>query len=257
MAPRLSLLAALALASCSGDGPLGGGDDNGPEIGDPDLKAIRVEVDYQPDAEPYTGSTVLGGETWELFQGNVEALFEGTGVSIFAPQQLSEMEELAAATQEDFTVDDILALSEASLDTAADDETRVFHVLWLDGYFADGEGRQSGVLGVSIGRTGVIAMFKPVIETLGLTETVRRFGEQATLIHEFGHAAGLVNNGVDMVADHQDEANGAHCDNDECVMYWANEGAGDLAEFVGRYITTGDAVLFDADCQSDVQASFD
>jgi len=241
-------LSLLPFASCDGPGPAS----DGPEIGDADLTTVHVEVDYQPGAEPYTGS-----RSWGLFQENVDALFEGTGVTVIAPSELSEMQELAAAEQEDFTSSDLLALSEASLDTAADDHTRVFHVLWIDGYYADDEGRQDGVLGVSIGRTGVIAMFKPVIESLGFTDVVRRFGEQATLIHEFGHAAGLVNNGVDMVDDHQDEEHGAHCDNDACVMFWANEGAGDLAEFVGRYVTSGETVLFDASCRQDVQGAFE
>ena len=240
------------LAACSGKD-----DADTPEIGDPDLTDIVVEVDYQLDAEPYTGSAGPGsGDTWDLFQGNADALFSGTGVSVTAPSTLSDMGLLGAATMTDHTVDDLLALSAANLDAAAGGGTRVFHVLWIDGYLLyDGE-RQTGVLGVSIGDTGVIAMFKPVIETLGLTDTVRRFGEQATLIHEFGHAVGLVNNGLEMQVDHQDTENGSHCDDDTCVMYWANEGAGDLAEFVFQYVTTGDSVLFGQDCRDDVQAAF-
>ncbi len=40
-------------------------------------------------------------------------------------------------------------------------------------------------------------------------------------------------------------------------MYWANEGAGDLAEFVQQVVVTGDEVLFDSACRADVAAALD
>ena len=248
--------AALLLSGCTGKDS-GSSSDKGPTVGDPALTTIVLEVDYQPGAEPYTGAVGLSGDTWDLFQGNADALFAGTGVTVLAPSALGEMGQLGAGSQEDYTVEDLLALSDGALDTVPDDETRVLHVLWLDGYFADADGRQDAVLGVSIGNTGVLAMFKPVIEGLGLSDAVRRFGEQATLIHEFGHAVGLVNNGLEMVTAHQDAEHGAHCSDDACVMYWANEGAADLAAFVVQYATSGDSVLFGADCRADVQAAFE
>lgn len=243
------------MVGCSGDSD--DSDDNGPAIGDPALRRIVLEVDYEPGAEPYTGSNPFGGDTWDLFEGNIAALFEGTGVTVTSPSTLEEMGQMADLPESDFSVERILELDDEYRNTTPSDDTRVFHAIWLDGYFsAEGE-RQSGVIGVSIGDTGAIAMFKPVIRSLGLTEAVRRFGEQTTLVHEFGHATGLVNNGLDMVNAHQDEENGAHCDDDTCVMYWANEGAGDLAEFVGQYVTSGETVIFDDDCLADVQGAFE
>ncbi|MEL6348738.1 MAG: hypothetical protein AAFV53_36880 [Myxococcota bacterium] len=250
---RWGLMFTLCLMGCNGSND----DDNGPAIGDPALERIVLEVSYEPGAEPYTGPSPIGGDTWALFENNMAALFVGTGVTIENPNTLDEMGQIPEQDGQSFDVDRLLALDEAYRDTAATDSSRVYHAIWVDGYFADENGQNRGVIGVSIGNTGVIAMFKPVIESIGLTEGVRRFSEQTTLIHEVGHAVGLVNNGLEMQSAHQDEENGAHCDDDECVMFWANEGVGDIAEFVSRFITDGETVLFDDDCLSDVQSAFD
>jgi hypothetical protein len=113
---------------------------------------------------------------------------------------------------------------------------------------------QESVLGVSLGNTGVIAMFKDVIrstDVVGLPNIVR-FVEQSTIVHELAHAFGLVNNGVPMTTPHQDH--GAHCDNDACTMFFANEGATDAAKFVRDRVLTGSTILFDDNCLADADA---
>lgn len=80
----------------------------------------------------------------------------------------------------------------------------------------------------------------------------RRAIEQATLIHEFGHAIGLVNNGVPLASQHQDTAHGAHCTNDRCVMFWQVEGANDAAQFVRDAVIGNDTILWGDECLMDV-----
>lgn len=106
------------------------------------------------------------------------------------------------------------------------------------------------MLGVSIGDTGVIAMFKPVIEGA----QAARYVEQTTLVHEVGHAIGLVENGIPARGGHHDAAHGAHCNNRDCVMHYLNEGAAELAGFVGRFVESGDAVVFGPECLADIDA---
>ena len=101
----------------------------------------------------------------------------------------------------------------------------------------------------------MIPIFKPLVESSGLSEAGRRFGEQATLIHEVGHALGLVNSELTMQSPHQDSEHGAHCDEEECVMFWANEGPSELIGFVQNDLASGKTLLFDANCISDVRGS--
>ncbi len=245
---RLILLAAAGLAGCFGGNPV-----DEPEA----LTSLVVDVHYEQGAEPYTGNVGPGqGDTWDLFATNSAALFVDTDITITSPSTLGEMTQFAAGGVESYTVNELLDLARDLGSPGQVGDERTIVALWLDARLdVDGQPSDS-VLGVSIGETSVIAMFKPVIESISFAEPVRRFGEQAVVIHEFGHAIGLVNNGVPNLTDHHDAENGAHCTNDECVMYWANEGIADLADFVQQVALTGDSVIFDDDCLDDTSAHY-
>ena len=166
------------------------------------------------------------------------------------------MEDLGAIDDEELTVSDLLAIADQHRDTSDGGGTKTYYVVFVSGNFADGDGAQPGVLGVSIGSTGVIAMFKDVIESTGLPAfpNLERFVEQATLIHELGHAIGLVENGVPLTSAHRDADHGAHCSNQDCVMYWRNEGASDMAVFARQRVLANDVILFGDECLADVDA---
>lgn len=55
----------------------------------------------------------------------------------------------------------------------------------------------------------------------GIGQASRSSIEATILMHELGHLLGLVNIGTPMVNDHQ--SNGNHCDNEDCLMYFAVE----------------------------------
>jgi hypothetical protein len=217
---------------------------------------IVVEIDYEPGAEPYTGSGLTSGDTWRLFGTNMNALFEAAPRTITYPTTLAGMEDIGAVAGEDHDVDAILALAAAHRDDPSTRARRTYYVVFLDGYFLDGGERRTGVLGVAIGGTGVIAMFKPVIAGTGaLTTDTPRLVEQTTLVHELGHVLGFVNNGLPMVTEHQDEEHGAHCTNTDCVMYWQVEGTTAIVDFVTRRIGSSDVVLFGDECLDDARAA--
>jgi hypothetical protein len=250
-------LSLVVLTACGGDDGAPAGDDDVPSqpaLWTTAVDHVQLEVDYAGGAEPYTGNVIGFGDLWGLFQANADRLFSNTKV-VDVPTTLAEMEAIGAVDDGELTVDDILALAAQHRDLVPSANTATFYVLFLDGYFADDSGTRDTVLGVSIGDTHVLAMFKPVIEsTGGVVPNVEKFVEQSVLIHEFGHAVGLVDNGVATTSDHEDGEHVHHCSDDSCVMFWANEGAADAAAFAQQYVTSGDAILFGDECLADVDA---
>lgn len=214
-----------------------------------EVERLIVEVHYQPDASPHVGST---GRAWDLTRVNLEALVQAAAVEVVVPGSQQEMYPLPASGDIDYTADELLELVEEHRQARNSGSQRVFSVLLLDGYYADEDGREDQVLGVSLGDTGVVALFERVVAASG-TALVRTFVEQSTLMHEIGHAVGLVNNGLPMVTSHQDRVHGNHCTNPDCVMYYLNEGGSDLVEFVRR-LQNGDAIVFGDECLADAHA---
>ncbi len=228
-----------------------------PEDLDPlarETTGIYLQVAYMPDAEPYMMGTDRFPEIWAITRSNMEAVFVDKVVRI--DSTLSTMTALSDTGRESFTASEIFDLAEMVPDERRPGEAR-FVALWLDGFYEESGEVRENVLGVSLGGTTIVAMFKPVIETSERdgNPLVAAFVEQSTLVHELGHAIGLVNNGIALTADHHDAENGAHCTNRDCVMYYRNEGLADLRDFVRRYIRTSETVLFGPDCLRDVAAA--
>jgi len=223
------------------------------KVYDPDVPVFQVEIDYVTGAEPYVGPLNLAEDPWSLADVNLSSLLP-EGKELVIPHTLDEMYEIPSPGMDFMSRSDILQLASEVRQVDDSPDKTVIQALWLDAQYKDSSGERPGVIGVSLTGTNVIAMFKPTVELLGNVDLTLAFGEQTTFIHEVGHAIGLVNNGVPMTDDHQDEANGAHCVRENCVMYWANEGVVDLLRFIDQYVTTGDAVIFQQDCQSDAHS---
>lgn len=249
--------------SSSGGGSSGGGSTNPPANPfDPKLAATKVaiEVDYEDGAVPYTGNTTLFGDTWKLFTTNANALFDGTNRALAIPTTVDAFEKLTdiPAATTSFDSDAILAIAAKHRQTVTSNDTIAYYFLWLNGTFTQNGGPDPNILGVSLGNTGVLAMFKPVIESASqgsLVPDANHIVEQVVLTHEFGHAVGLVNNGVALSSQHQDTAHGAHCSNEKCVMYWSVDGSSAALDFATKNVTGQNLVLFADDCLADVSAA--
>lgn len=250
----LALAAALffvAAAGCS-DGDEGGG--NGGVFAS-DVARVAIEIDFETGQSPFTGPVAGFGDTFDLTVENVERLFSGTK-TLTIPRTTGEMEDVGAIPDEELTSQDLLALADQHRGRRDESGTKTYYILFVSGHFANGEGVQPNVLGVSLGSSGVIAMFKDVIRSTDVVAfpNLVRFVEQTTLVHELSHAIGLVDNGVPLATAHVDTPHGKHCTNDRCVMYYLNEGASDAAMFARQVITTGSRILFDDQCLGDVDA---
>lgn len=220
---------------------------------DPIVKTVTVEIDYEAGQEPFTGNITAFGDTFDITTNNIDRLFAGKKM-LGIPRTVAQMESIGNVADEELTVADLLALAQTHRNRGDSTTEKTCYVLFVSGFFADANGPNSAVLGVSLGDTGVIAMFKDVVRSSSNLGNIQRYVEQSTLVHELAHGIGLVNNGVPLVSAHQDAPHGAHCTNSSCVMYWQNEGAGAMAAWATQFVLSNDTILFKSDCLADVDA---
>jgi len=207
---------------------------------------LNISVYYEEGAEPYTdkaGSI----ELWSLLRSNLAALFEGRSTQIEVPGALEEMTKITARDKASWSLEEVMALAKSHPVTTIKGVTD-FQIFFLKGY-AD---NNPGIIGFHISNTRVMAIFKDVIKsTANGNLLVPKYVEQATLIHEMGHALGLVNNGLPMKQQHQDSEHGAHCLNPDCVMYYSNEGTSSMIKFALNASQKLSPVMFDPKCLAD------
>jgi predicted Zn-dependent protease len=220
------------------------------------VTSLVIEVDYVPTAKPTSGR---GAALFQLTRTNLDRVFTDTSVKVTLASADSDMEQLNDVTASTYTSDAILAIADQHRQQNGDASTIAFYVVYLDGYYQDSAGTRTDVLGVSVGTTGVIAMFAPVLNAVGangkLSAATAGFAGETTLLHELSHAIGLVNNGVALQSEHQDSANGKHCTNSECIMYATNEAVDSVREFLTRVVRDGNTILFDDACLADIDAA--
>lgn len=214
-------------------------------------QTVTVEVYYEPGAEPFTGNRPNGSPLWDIFVDNINAMFQYRSVppTINIPTTLSDMNQMSFYNRTNWTTNDAVNLYRTVRKNTSTATNAVFYIYFVNGNAESG----NSVLGFNVNNTPVIMIFKDVVEGSG-GPVVQRFVEQSTLVHEMGHALGLVNNGIPQQSNHQDVANGAHTTNSNCVMYYKNEGRSDLASFVQSYIASGNTVMWGPEVLKDVES---
>lgn len=221
-----------------------------------DMTTMTIEVAYEPNATPNTSELALGYYPWELTEENIEALFADrpAPIDVLVPTGLSAMTAIPDQGKDSYTLKEIKETAETyRVGSNTRTDGNIF-LLFLDGYYNDGDTIAPGVLGLNIVGTTITAIFKPVVKNTSPLSRVQTFVEQTTIIHELGHALGLVDNGVPLTSAHHDKAHGAHCTNTDCVMYYQNEGASAMVGFVQQMTTTGSKIVFGAECISDTES---
>lgn len=220
------------------------------------ITEVTIEIDYAPGAEPYVGSVKNFGDPWNLFNANVLAIFDGKKKVNF-PRTLAKMEKLDDVPAKSFSNQDILDIATAHRTEMQYSNAVAYYVVFLNGYWLDESGtEQKKVLGVSIGDTGVIAMFKPAISKPVSNPTPPpQLIETVALIHFLGHAVGFVDNGVPVGESnkaHIDTENGHHCTNKQCVMNVAIESPAGAAAYT-QIIQSSESVIYGQECLSDAR----
>jgi hypothetical protein len=127
-----------------------------------------------------------------------------------------------------WTDDDLRSYAASHADESTGGQQVVLHLLFLAGHSSadNGDGK---VLGVTFGH-GPIAIFAATVDHACDANPLPHLGcsvpavYKSVVLHEFGHALGLVNNGIPMVKDHEAKScNGAnpkaHSANQNSVMF--------------------------------------
>ena len=227
-----------------------------------------TEPGPDPAPQPYshtrgTGASagdLLSADTYDSLVVQVQYV-EGhrpteEGLSIFRdflvarlnkPRGISiQIDPIQIQAQATYSVEDVVALEQQHRTAFTEGRTLALYFLFLDGEFAD----NANVLGFAYYNTSM-AIFQQKIEdnTGGVLQPSQSIVESVVLKHEIGHNLGLVANGSPMQTEHQDEPNGKHCDNENCLMYWAVR----TTDFIANL--TGDAPELDQNCLDDLAAN--
>lgn len=223
------------------------------------VSQLTIQVAYEPGAEPYTDNVpLLGGlSLWWILEENLNALYLGRSNApiINVPKTLPEFTEIPTQNKSSWTLNEIMNLAQTYRTGVSSTSHSYFWVVFLNGHFNNGDSLQTGTIGLSIQGTTVLAIFKDVVKgtASGQAGVVPKYVEQSTLVHEVGHALGLVNKGLPMVLPHEDTNHPGHCDDPDCVMFWLNEGTSDVIEFVRKMIAAASPspVMFGPKCLKD------
>lgn len=209
---------------------------------------IELEIVQEPDNSSSLGlndfvSNVIGFNLGQIFL----SMEEPPDVSVLAREAGND---LPTQGQRSWTIAEMQDLAEEYREGESTEDHSNFFIAIVNGYKEgdDGEINES-VIGVSLTGTSIIFLFRDVIAG----SEVPQYVLASTVVHELGHALGLVNNGIEPATDHHDSDNGAHCSNPDCVMYWQNEGLADVREFAKQVRTTGNFGMFGPECLEDFE----
>jgi hypothetical protein len=216
------------------------------------VNEFEVLVFYEPGAEPYTGNIgITVNDTWDVMKESVDALFSNHPLRIMTiPDELAEMMALPEQSKTQWTFDQIKALGDSIAPALKVGDKINMSLIFLNGTY---EGRDS-VLGIHLGGTHYAFVFKDVVTGVGGGGANQRYVEQATAVHELGHALGLVNNGLPMAEAHEDLEHPAHTTNDDGVMFWAVESADTISGALGGIIGSSQLNLFGPESLADARA---
>ncbi len=205
------------------------------------LGEFIVSVYYEAGAEPYTGPIGLtANDTWTITRTSLQSLFMNhVGRVVTVPSGLAAMSALPNQNKTTWTQEQLLNLAKANAPLSTPTEIAV------GVYFVNGTlNGDANILGVQFLGYPYAFIFKDVVVAAGGDGATQRYVEQSVVVHEIGHAIGLVNNGLPMVSGHEDAAHPKHSINQDCVMYWAVENRQNILTTLANFIAGNRLNLF-------------
>ncbi len=202
-------------------------------LGSGSFTSLKIEIQYMPGYQPDAASV-------DNLTSFLNSLVNKPGGITVSQQQISSGGKTA------YTVNDIAAIEQHNRTSFNSGKQLAVYVLVTDGNYSD-----PNVLGVAYRNTSLCLFGKKIFDNSGGVGQASRTKLLTTVVeHEFGHLLGLVDLGTTMQANHKDDAHGNHCNNQNCLMYYAAE-TSDLFGF----LITGNIPALDSQCIADLRAS--
>ena len=221
---------------------------------------LVVEIDYPSGYDPNPEAVSTLKATLQEVSGRDSAHV-----------QIAQSASIPAEPSKQYRWSEIEALESQKRDRHTGGDTAVLYVIYVAGS-SEGDTDQGKVLGAAYRGTSIV-IFKGNVKANTVEnpsplsgKPEERFVERAVLVHEFGHAAGLVNLGTPMVRNHEDTAGGegndpvrhGHSINKNSVMHWRVENTGGLLPtlqcVLGTECGSDIPYQFDADDKADLKA---
>ena len=196
-------------------------------------KSLKIEVQYM------TGFAPDASALSHLQNILSNLLNKPSGISIVT-------KEISASSSLTLSIDQVRTIEEQNRTVFTSGDQLGVYFLYTNGNFTD-----NSVLGAAFRNTSMVLFGKTIHDNSGgVGQTSRTKLEATVLEHEFGHIFGLVDLGSTMQTNHKDAAHGNHCNNSNCLMYYASE----TTDILG-FLLTGNIPSFDANCTLDLHAN--
>lgn len=155
--------------------------------------------------------------------------------------------EIPGASSSSLSADDIRKIENTNRTVFTNGSTMAVNILYTNGQYSG----NANALGVAYRNTSVALLGKTIRDNSGGFGQVSRTKLEATVLeHEMGHLLGLVDLGSQMQTNHKDASNGNHCNNQNCLMYYASE----TTDILG-FLNTANIPALDNNCKADLKAN--
>jgi len=209
-----------------------------------------LSVQYQQQAEPYVGVTQGNIQIWSIVESNLRQILPSSITQISVPYTFSQMTPSRIGLRNVWTEDSLRALAFQTQFSSVGSGSNVLTVYYLRGIYQ----QNPLAMGLHFHGSPAIFVFKDVVVDLGGSQTLQHLAEQTVVLHEIGHALGLVNGYVEMASyPHEDPSSESHCSNPSCVMYKKNNGTTSLQTFLQQMSTSQSLNFFGQECLVDMQ----
>lgn len=195
--------------------------------------SLVIEVQYMPGFAPDAAAldhmrTVLAG-----------LINKPSGISVVT-------KEIPAATNQTLSLDEVVAIEKKNRTAFTSGAQLALYILYTNGNYSD-----PNVLGIAYKNTSAALFGKNIGDNSGGIGQASRTKLVATVAeHEMGHLLGLVDLGSPMQTGHKDAAHNSHCNDTNCLMYYASE----TSDILG-FLITGSIPPLDANCRADLRAN--